>query len=184
MKEINKYKYISFDIFDTLIKRNVEKPEDIFKIVEKKLQIENFYEKRIDAQKKAYLKKKKSEVTLDEIYENIDLDKKIIENAKDCERQTEIEFCQYNLKIDKTYNEIRDKSKIILITDMYLDRDTISKILNKCSIKYSKLYISSELNLTKSKGNIFKYILSIVIFRLLYHLNCIYKHLVIILLSF
>ena len=44
MKEINKYKYISFDIFDTLIKRNVEKPEDIFKIVEKKLQIENFYE--------------------------------------------------------------------------------------------------------------------------------------------
>ena len=33
IKKIEKYKYISFDIFDTLIKRNVEKPSDIFSAV-------------------------------------------------------------------------------------------------------------------------------------------------------
>ena len=33
IEKIQKYKYISFDIFDTLIKRNVEKPSDIFSAV-------------------------------------------------------------------------------------------------------------------------------------------------------
>ena len=32
IEKIQKYKYISFDIFDTLIKRSVEKPSDIVKV--------------------------------------------------------------------------------------------------------------------------------------------------------
>ena len=51
-KEIENYKYISFDIFDTLIKRNVEKPTDIFELIPKRYnkELKNFKEKRINAE--------------------------------------------------------------------------------------------------------------------------------------
>ena len=58
---IKKYKYVSFDVFDTLVYRNVNKPEMIFSLVEKVAK-ENglispkcdFVKDRIMAQKLAY----------------------------------------------------------------------------------------------------------------------------------
>ena len=38
---IDNYKIISFDIFDTLLKRNTIKPIDIFELVEKKYNLKN-----------------------------------------------------------------------------------------------------------------------------------------------
>ena len=58
-KLLHKYEYISFDIFDTLVKRDLERPADVFLVVEKKYQmqtgmaIDGFAEKRITAEKKA-----------------------------------------------------------------------------------------------------------------------------------
>ena len=46
IEKIQKYKYISFDIFDTLIKRNVEKPSDIFSAVN--IEYEKIYGCKID----------------------------------------------------------------------------------------------------------------------------------------
>ena len=34
--KVENYEIVSFDIFDTLLKRNVKKPTDVFKYVEKK----------------------------------------------------------------------------------------------------------------------------------------------------
>ena len=39
IKKINKYDYISFDIFDTLIKRKTKRPEEVFSIIEEKFNI-------------------------------------------------------------------------------------------------------------------------------------------------
>ena len=58
-KIIDSKEVISFDIFDTLIKRNCQKPIDIFKIVENrynnqnKNEINDFSMKRIQAEIKA-----------------------------------------------------------------------------------------------------------------------------------
>ncbi len=48
-----KYDIISFDIFDTLITRNMYEPNDIFKLMEEKLNIESFTEKRQLAENEA-----------------------------------------------------------------------------------------------------------------------------------
>lgn len=37
IKQIEKYDVVSFDIFDTLLKRNVKKPTDIFRYMEKNI---------------------------------------------------------------------------------------------------------------------------------------------------
>ena len=57
-KIIDKYEIISFDIFDTLIKRNVIDPVDIFKIVQERFNkkhinemITDFFEKRVGTEK-------------------------------------------------------------------------------------------------------------------------------------
>ena len=73
-KKIDKANIVTFDIFDTLIKRNVEKPEDVFKLVEahynlhNKNSIKKFTEYRIKAEREARIKSIKEEVSLDEIY--------------------------------------------------------------------------------------------------------------------
>lgn len=48
------YDVVSFDIFDTLLKRNVLHPTDIFSIMEKKVSdtVPNFKRHRIDAERK------------------------------------------------------------------------------------------------------------------------------------
>jgi predicted HAD superfamily hydrolase len=47
LKMIEKSDVVSFDIFDTLLFRNLYSPTDIFKIMEEKLKIEKFYKYRV-----------------------------------------------------------------------------------------------------------------------------------------
>ena len=74
IKQIAKYEYISFDVFDTLIKRNIENPTDLFDLVQKiynqtnKPLLENFKEKRIEAERKARELSSHKEPNIDDIY--------------------------------------------------------------------------------------------------------------------
>ncbi len=71
---INKYECISFDIFDTLIKRCVTDPHDVFLLAERYCKEngisipENFKEKRIAAER-AINKSNRHPSTIQEIYE-------------------------------------------------------------------------------------------------------------------
>lgn len=47
--KVEPYKYVSFDIFDTLVKRNVENPTDVFKLMEYKAG-NGFADRRIKAE--------------------------------------------------------------------------------------------------------------------------------------
>ena len=65
--------FISFDIFDTLINRFVQERRQVFALVELAANengfvINNFIEKRINAEKLAHKKTSLEEITLDEIY--------------------------------------------------------------------------------------------------------------------
>ena len=76
--DIDRYDVVSFDIFDTLIKRNLKCPEDIFDLVEQHYNlkhshpIENFKSNRIIAEQIARKSCLKEEVTLKEIYCQLD----------------------------------------------------------------------------------------------------------------
>lgn len=159
----DKYEYVSFDIFDTIVNRNTLKPSDVFDIVEKKLdfKIDNFKNKRISCQKEAYNNTKKEEITIDDIYIIMEkyYSKEICEKLKQLEKETEINLCVPNIQNIKLYNEILKTNKTLITSDMYLDRKTIEEILKKCGVKnYTKLYLSSELGVRKSRGNLYKYI--------------------------
>lgn len=159
--EIKKHDIISFDIFDTLLVRPYVKPTDMFIHIEKLYKAEGFHKNRIKAEKLArdkYIDNKNEEVTLNQIYEEIDYKYKHL-------KEIEIKFEERILTIHKNNKEIYDYAlnmdkKIIIVSDMYLPKDIIEKILIKNNYKnYYKLYLSSDLMLTKSTGNLYKYII-------------------------
>ena len=101
-KEIDKYEYVSFDVFDTLIKRNVSHYRDIFTLTcleyEKRTgkQINGNYEqKRIEAEEKAREKREDKEPNIHEIYEQMEIeeDKNLL---KQIEIELELAICQQN----------------------------------------------------------------------------------------
>ena len=163
IKRVSKKEYVSFDIFDTLIKRDVKKPTDIFSIIEHNYKIYDFYKRRIEAEKIA--RKGKVDTTIDEIYDiynelylnNINEAEKI----KNIEKQVEYELCVQNKLLKKVYDFcIENNKKVYLISDMYLSSEILKEILEKNGYsKYEKLYVSCEYNKTKANGELYKYII-------------------------
>lgn len=166
---INKNKIIFFDVFDTLIKRYVEKPEKIFDIVE--LRYENLYgdkinftKRRKEAEKNARKKYTYTEVNLDEIYSELltYYKKDICDRLKELELKTEIDFCLPNKEIKSIFNYCIENKKIVfIISDMYLQHNTVAEMLRKCGyIGYEQLYVSCEYKKTKwHSGELFNFVI-------------------------
>ena len=159
-EEIKKHNIISFDIFDTLLIRPYVKPTDLFLHIEKLYKIKGFHKNRILAEKSARGKYiDYEEITLNQIYEEIDEKYKRF-------KEIEIELEERILTTHKENKEIYDYAlrigkKIIIVSDMYVPKNAIEKILTKNNYtKYYKLYLSSDLMLTKASGNLYKYIIT------------------------
>lgn len=154
---IDKNNIISFDIFDTLILRNIFQPTDIFRILAKfakdEFDIDDFFRKRVEGEKKARDKVKNSEADFQEIYDEVEkLCGCNIEKIKQMELQLEMEFSvinPYMMEIWKYASE--QKKTIIFISDMYLSSDFIKKLLKKNGYKVEHLYVSNEYR--KNKGS-------------------------------
>lgn len=166
-QKLEKYDYISFDIFDTLIKRNVASPRDVFKIVENRYNSKNkkkipFYKMRVEAEKQARLNSNSEEITLEEIYYNINLIEDVKVKLKELEIKTELEVCIPNYQIQSIYQQcLKNNKRVIITSDMYLSEEIIKKILiNNGYSKFYKLYLSSEVKLQKHTGNLYTYLLS------------------------
>lgn len=171
-KLIQKSKYVSFDIFDTLVLRNVLFPEDIFGIIEAqynylygKIDI-NFQKARIEAEKEARNKIKgiREEIQFDEIYEQIKiahkLDNTCINRLKELELQAEINICTPNNYMKKLFYYALDAGKkIILNSDMYLPEEVVLKILDSAGYKcFERLFLSSKEGFTKYNGSMYDHI--------------------------
>lgn len=167
IREVSKYQVVSFDIFDTLLKRNVKKPTDVFKIVENvatgnSLIYKDFYDRRIDAEKRARETSNNEEVTLEEIYNSYDkLEGESIDYLIGLEKQVESQILTKNLDVYPVFQQcIRDQKRVFIISDMYLAKDFIESILRDNGIcGYEKIYVSSDLRLTKRTGKLFDFYL-------------------------
>ena len=107
-KTIDSKNIISFDIFDTLIRRMIKNPHDIFDLIERKYnslnvgnKISDFKRNRILSEKECRNKSTNEEITIDEIYSNLEkvYDKKQANILKELEKNIEIDFCKGNIKI-------------------------------------------------------------------------------------
>ena len=161
IKKIKRYNNVSFDIFDTLVKRNCQNPTDVFKLIEEKYKIEDFCKARITAE---IITRKEitGEITLSEIYDNITIKQKKYskEELMELEKKTEIAICTINKEMVAILDYCKKNNKqIILTTDMYLPLETIKSILDNLKIPYNRIYLSSEVKKMKADKTIYNYIL-------------------------
>lgn len=165
-KRINSVDVVSFDIFDTLIERRVDRPIDIFSIVGNRV-LGSKYEKifqqeRIEAERLARDKSNNREVTLDEIYQELTKYDLSVQNAlKQEEVKQELVGCYFKQEMKPVYNEVlKLEKRVFFISDMYLPKDVIEQMLHKCGINgYEKLYVSNEYGKNKLSGELFKIVL-------------------------
>lgn len=172
------YEYISFDIFDTLITRPFYRPSDLFYLLDKTYENiyrskASFHQLRIDGEinARANLQKNKlgfQDVTIDEIYDNISklykIPLHICTVLKEKEKELEVAFCRVRKATKELYELAKHAGKkVIFISDMYLDKDTITKILHKNGYTvYERIFLSSEERLLKHTGDLFKRVIEVL----------------------
>lgn len=162
-KAIAEAEVVSFDIFDTLVKRNVSEPSEIFAVTESRYNadadkpIKDYRQKRIEAEKKARKHSPEEEITIREIYDFLPYSEEEKKKLEQTELETELLNCVPDLTMQRLFHQCRERHKHIVITsDMYLPEEIIRSILEKCGYAgYEKLYLSSVCKKTKSSGNIF-----------------------------
>lgn len=158
---LRKYENISFDIFDTLIERDVSDPLDIFTLVENETGEPNFRLKRIQAEKRARDKSLSKEVNIDDIYREYNAEIASGESLKDAELRLEVEHIHVKKSMLPFYKRcIAEEKSIFLVSDMYLKAEFIEDLLKKCGIYgYKKLYVSCEYKKNKVTSELFKTLL-------------------------
>ncbi len=157
--KIQIYDYVSFDIFDTLVKRNVDNPSDIFSIIEHTVG-GGFKDKRIEAERRARSELGKVEVTIDDIYSFFPA--YVRDQYKTFEIETEINAIVPNIPVVEVFKKCIDSGKIVYITsDMYWSEDAIISLLERNGVTgYKALYLSSKEQKVKSDASLFNYLLS------------------------
>ena len=169
-KKLLKYDVISFDIFDTLITRKIYDPEDINAFIENKLVgIElkaPFSEMRRKAEAHAN-EVKQHDVNIDEIYFSMmDLygyTEDEINGIKGLEVDLEVEFTVPRKDmLDVLRFLVKHNKKVVLTSDMYLNKYIIERMLDKCGYKkdvhYHKIYLSNDKNLRKDTTTMWNYL--------------------------
>lgn len=165
---------VSFDIFDTLIMRPFFQPSDLFRILDYKFKeldpyaMQDFSKARIEAECNARKEIETSgaeEVTLEDIYNHLGsdfgMDATILNELITYETELELQFC-YRREFGCSLYELAVflGKKVILASDMYLDKEIIIRILDKNGYcDYEKLFLSSDLQKTKSTGSMYRQIL-------------------------
>lgn len=161
-QKINEHNLISFDIFDTLLLRPYVTPENLWDHLGDIYNVANFRNIRwwafLDAREK-YCKEGIDEVTIDQIYEFIPEEYKFLQ-----EKEMDLEFkvLQQNYEMKQVVDfAIASGKKVIAVSDMYLPKYFLRKLLDKNGYsEISQIYVSSEIKLLKGRGELYNYVLN------------------------
>lgn len=160
--ELEEFRVISFDVFDTLIFRPFEAPTDMFYLLGEELGYFDFKDLRINAEAAARHKSRKpnGEVDIYDIYEEISRRSSLSAETAEREITLELELCYANPYMLELFKLLRSRNKeIVIVSDMYLPADVIERILRKNGYSgYLKLYVSCEYGHNKSSGKLFSYV--------------------------
>lgn len=160
-------KLVSFDIFDTVLIRKCGLPENIFYLLADRLYSDNralreaFLLWRRQAEQQARHRLPKTDVSLAQIYNDDSLSgftDYTPQQMMDAEIQVESENLIANPAVKKLIEKKREQGyRICFISDMYLDSNTLSDILQRegCLLNDEKVFVSCEHNARKSNGQLF-----------------------------
>lgn len=162
-KGIDQAKVVSFDLYDTLIFRKFEQPQEVFRLMEFITGVDRFAQIRKRMQQKAYHYVKRTygcpHPTLHEIYQQIEKSYPgICSGFEALERKIEQNAVFPNRAMQELYFYALNKNKtIIILSDMYLQKDDIERMLHRCGYEgYRRLYLSSERKKTKYEGDLYR----------------------------
>ncbi|NBD27566.1 HAD-IA family hydrolase [Paenibacillus glycinis] len=159
---IDQNEYISFDIYDTALLRNVLYPSDIFDIVEmtlseQRIAIVEFKRLRIASESEARRRSVSEDITIDDIYRVVmeRIGTALSEQALQLELEVERKFTVANRFIKQVYDYARERGKLILfISDMYLPPTVLTELLLKNGYdQYDALLVSGEDGCSKATGS-------------------------------
>lgn len=154
ISKVKNYKYVSFDIFDTLLKRDVVNPKNVFDIIGRMHNDSSFAKLRVAAEAHLREVSNREEIGLDDIYDELG-DK--YSAYKDDELKVEKSLLTINPEIFKVYQYCKEHNKVIvIISDMYLPAAFLKDILHAKGIDYDYCFISSEVGSQKVTGNLFR----------------------------
>jgi len=161
-QQLERFEVISFDMFDTLIFRPLEKPTDLFYFVGEKLSYTDFRNVRIwaeyHAREKSIRERGHAEVTLEEIWEVLAEETGIDKSeGMRVEMETEGALCYANPFMLEVWNRLRSAQKrIVVTTDMYLPDSCIRCILEENGFTGAeRIFVSGECKKSKADGSLF-----------------------------
>ena len=162
LSRMSGFDIVSFDIFDTLIFRCLEKPTDLFWMMGEELEITDFKRLRMLSEHEARVRCQEKtgtmEITLDEIYEV--LSEKILLEPDASRKELELEerFCYANPFMLEVWRKLVSAGKpIVVVSDMYLPEAFLQRLLEKNGFTgYEKLYVSNTYRKSKAEGSLFR----------------------------
>ena len=139
---------VAFDVFDTLIKRDVAVPTGLFRLMG-----DDFYAARIRAEREARAAQS-GEVTLAEIYARPCLAR--YDAAAEC--AAELAACAANKPVlDAVQTLKKQGKKLYYISDMYLPQTQIDAMLRRCGYPcFDGGFVSCTYGVQKRSGRLFK----------------------------
>ena len=163
-KAIDQKQTVSFDVFDTLLLRDIHRPKDIFFILEpyakSRFGVRDFYQKRVEAEKRARTCVQNGECNFDEIYTALAQEVgSCAATLQERERRLEACFSVANPVMKNAFGYARDLGKtVLIISDMYLPTAVIRTLLQNAGYPDCPLYVSNEYRCNKRHGTLFQYV--------------------------
>ena len=151
-REIGQHDIISFDIFDTLLKRTVLYPKTVFEIVEERTGIRGFADSRYEIQTAV------PQSSMDEIYDCLkdrcSYDDEELRLLRSTELQIERDVIMPRRSMIEMFEYAKAMKKtVVLISDMYLEEGFIRTLLERSGIEgYDGLYLSYRYKKLKQDG--------------------------------
>ena len=158
-KMIDHADVVSFDVFDTLIYRSKYDIREIYikTAVYLEMDIDRYLNSRLIAESVAMKKNNGKPVNIEKVFKYVDCQGKSKKDVIEKELQIEVQNLKQNQEMYKIYKYcVETKKEIIITSDMYMNKDTISLILKKCGyLKFDSMFVSSEFEKSKYKGDLF-----------------------------
>ncbi|MBI2354878.1 MAG: HAD hydrolase-like protein [Deltaproteobacteria bacterium] len=166
----------SFDIFDTVLTRNVLYPKDVFRLVQHLIPgrlpklsprlAACFWGERIWSEFTARRKSAGEDITLVEIYRALAIANGLDDAQRDSLMSLELEIESEVLMPVQGSAELLESLRsrgggVVFVSDMYLSSDFIRGVLVRFGLYKpgDRLYVSGETGRTKGSGNLFRLML-------------------------
>lgn len=169
--------FVSLDVFDTVLTRNVYQPHDLYQRIQRRLEkhdafknvalLAEFKDGRLAAEAEARTRLgDREEVNLQEIMAELIQRLGVVSQAASdvakCEIEEEIKsVLPVELMISLVREQRKSGKSIVFVSDMYLPDNVIKEMLEGVGVwePQDKLYVSGSLGIKKSSGTLFRHVL-------------------------